>query len=115
NPSPRIDRRHASQLLLPPRRHQASDAPIDYAFLIHPTTVEDIVLNDPTFAQFTPQEFLAYQAYSAQLPPGFVCEIPEMVSLTGARARGALIGVPLLPEQMITRGRVEVCKAIANA
>jgi predicted amino acid dehydrogenase len=96
-------------------RHRAADAAIDYAFLIHPTEVEDLVLNDPTFARFTPQEFLAYQAYSAQLPPGIVCEIPEMVSLTGARARGALIGLSLLPEQMIARGRADVCKAIASA
>ncbi len=38
-----------------------------------------------------------------------------MVSLTGTRARGALIGLSLLPEQMIARGRADVCKAIANA
>jgi hypothetical protein len=115
DPSPHLSPPHPPPLRLPSRRQRASDAAIDYAFLIHPTEVNDLVRNDPTFARFTPREFLAYRAYSAQLPPGIVCEIPAMVSLTGARARGALIGLSLLPEQMIARGRAAVCEAIANA
>ena len=64
--SPHVGRPHPPPLRLPSRRDRATDAAIDYAFLIHPTEAKDLVLNDPMFARFTPQEFLAYQDYSAQ-------------------------------------------------
>jgi acetylornithine/succinyldiaminopimelate/putrescine aminotransferase/predicted amino acid dehydrogenase len=101
--------------VLPSRRPRAADAPIDYAFLVHPTTAGDLVVNDPSLCELTAQEILDYQAYLAQMPPGIVCEVPEIVSRTGARARGVLIAVPLLPEQMIALGRARVCDAIASA
>jgi acetylornithine/succinyldiaminopimelate/putrescine aminotransferase/predicted amino acid dehydrogenase len=96
-------------------RHAATEA-LDYAFIIHPTTPTDTILNDPSFARFTAREFSAYQQWSAQLPAGMVCEIPEIRSAHCARGvRGALIAVPLLPEQMLLKGRDAVCAAIADA
>jgi acetylornithine/succinyldiaminopimelate/putrescine aminotransferase/predicted amino acid dehydrogenase len=88
---------------------------IDYAFIIHPTTVDDILLNDPTFCELTVRELERYCDFSAQLPAGVVCHVPEIVSLRGNRVRGALIGLPLLPAQMADRGREDVITAIAAA
>ena len=96
-------------------RTRPADTSIDYAFIVHPTTAHDIVVNDPALGELTSQEFHDYQAYLAQLPPGIVCEVPEIVSRTGARARGVLIAVPLLPGQMIALGRERVCDTIATA
>jgi predicted amino acid dehydrogenase len=102
-------------LQLPTRRRRGAGAAIDYAFVVHPTTLDDIVGNDPTFARFAPHELRAYQAHAAQLPAGVVAEIPDIESPAGARVRGVLIGLPMLPEQMLARGRASVCEAIANA
>ncbi len=105
----------AAPLLLPQYRRRSAQTALDYAFIIHPTTLDDVVLNDPSFAHLSPQELSDYCDYSAQLPAGLVCTIPEITSAKGARVRGALIGLPLLPDQMLQRGREVVCKAIANA
>ena len=110
---PRYDVSREPPIRFPPQR--ASRESIDYAFIIHPTTVDDILLNDPTFKQLSAQEFHHYREYSAQLPAGVVCEIPQIVAPNGARARGVLIGLPLLPGQMLARGRNEICGAIAAA
>ncbi|MEO5694374.1 MAG: aminotransferase class III-fold pyridoxal phosphate-dependent enzyme, partial [Usitatibacter sp.] len=103
-----------ARLVLPRHRVRATES-IDYAFLIHPTTLADVLLNDPTFARFSAHELEAYCSYCTRLPPGVVCEIPEIVSAVGSRARGALVAIPLLPEQMAERGRADVSKAIAQA
>ena len=104
----------ATALQLPARR-RAAEPRIDYAFVVHPTTVGDIVCNDPTFAHFAPHELRAYQAHAAQLPPGVVAEIPAIESPAGACVRGVLIGLPMLPEQMLACGRTSVREAIAGA
>lgn len=95
-------------------RSQTPSLHLDYAFLMHPTVVEDIVLNDPSLRRLTAAELAAYCSFTARLPGGVVCPIPE-VQVNGARARGALIGLPLLPEQMAERGRKEVSATIAQA
>ena len=100
-------------LAFPP--HRSPEPPADYAFLIHPTMIEDILLNDPAFSHFGAQELQDYCALCARLPAGVVCEIPPIASARGHSVRGLLIGLPQLPGQMLARGRAEMGRAIAAA
>jgi acetylornithine/succinyldiaminopimelate/putrescine aminotransferase/predicted amino acid dehydrogenase len=101
-------------LRLPPRRRSAR-TPLDYAFIGHPTTIRDILVNDPRFARLAEEKFAHYREAVAKLPPGLVCALPPLADAFGAPVLGALIGLPLLPEQMAARGRERVSALILQA
>jgi acetylornithine/succinyldiaminopimelate/putrescine aminotransferase/predicted amino acid dehydrogenase len=100
--------------LVLPRARRRVDA-IDYAFVIHPTTIDDILGNDPALARLAPRDFDAFVDFLPSLPPGVVCEVDPIASPSGACVRGALVGVPMLPAQMADRGRAAVSEAIGEA
>src|SRR5262249_18030152 len=106
--------RHDTPIVLPPRKPPAVDGP-SYAFLMHYTSPADVVLTDPALAALTPEELRRYCSFIAQFPPGVVCEAPPLRSATGAVARGWLIALDLLPEEMLRRGRAWMSAEIARA
>ena len=102
----------AIPLPLPPRRKINSPA---FAFLIHYTQARDILTTDPGLACLFPTERQRYQDTMATLPAGVVFESPLLRSATGAVTRGWLIALGMLPEQMMRKGRTQVCADIAQA
>src|SRR6185295_3749035 len=57
-----------------------------YAFLVHFTRFEDIVLNDPALSELSQEELRRYCAFVADLPAGMVFRAPPIRSATGAVA-----------------------------
>ena len=85
-----------------------------FAFFIHPTAREDIITTDPKLARLSEDEFDRYCRYLSDLPPGVVMEVPMIHSTRGASARGWLIGMGMLPEEMAARGRRHVAREIGR-
>jgi predicted amino acid dehydrogenase len=97
----------------PPRAHRRAP---DYAFLVHFTKLEDVVLNDPELAALSRDELHRYCAHVAGLPAGVVFRVPPIRSATGASVEGCILALPMLPEEMARRGqravRVEIARAV---
>jgi len=105
----------AADLHLPrPAVQRRPDMPT-YAFLIHPTRREDLVTMDPSLGRLPAEAFDQVVAGLADSPAGAVFQVPPLVSATGARARGWLIGLGMLPEEMMRRGRRAVGAQLAQA
>jgi acetylornithine/succinyldiaminopimelate/putrescine aminotransferase/predicted amino acid dehydrogenase len=107
-------RGHEAPIVLPPVRPRQVDGPT-YAFLMHYTRPEDVVLTDPALACLSPEQLQRYCAFISQMPPGVVLEAPPLHSITGAVVRGWLIALGMLPEEMFRRGRAGVSSEIARA
>jgi acetylornithine/succinyldiaminopimelate/putrescine aminotransferase/predicted amino acid dehydrogenase len=99
--APRSEDTHAGLLLTSP---SALPARPDYAFLVHYTRPEDVVITDPDLAVLSEEERRRYCAFAASLPPGVMLPAPPLRSATGALAHGVIIAVPLLPDEMARRG-----------
>lgn len=76
----------------------------DYAFLVHYTRPQDVVITDPDLAVLSEEELRRYCAFAAGLPPGVMLPAPPLRSITGTVVNGVIIAVPLLPEEMARRG-----------
>lgn len=96
--------------LPPPSRQPATGA--TYAFLTHYTRREDLVTTDPSLARLTAAELEHFSEFVAQLPFGVSVRAPAIRSITGTVARGYILSIGMLPEQMLRRGRQAVQKEI---
>ncbi len=103
----------APVVLPPPQAAHSGDA--SFAFIIHPTTDEDVIITDPRLAKLSAAELHRYGSYLSDLPPGVVLEVPTMRSTRGASARGWLIGLGMSPREMATRGRRYVSAEIKRS
>lgn len=81
------------------------DPEIRYAFLAHYTRPADRVTTDPSLERLSPEELEQFGAFVAELPFGVSVRAPVIRSATGATARGVILTIGLLPEQMLQRGR----------
>lgn len=95
-----------------PRRQTVEPA---YAFIMHYTRLEDILITDPTLTQLSSQELRHYASYMAQMPAGVVYEAAPLRSPCGKMAKGWLIALGMLPEMMFRRGRAQVVTEIKRA
>lgn len=86
-----------------------------FGFVIHYTEDEDIFRSDPSLRQFSDTELEDWKAWVKRLGPGFVRQIPPVVSKTGQVASGWLLSVPMLPGDMRGKGRAEARGMIAEA
>jgi acetylornithine/succinyldiaminopimelate/putrescine aminotransferase/predicted amino acid dehydrogenase len=86
-----------------------------FAFVGHYTAPRDFVTGDPSFAQFTPEEFDRWRDYLQWAEPGVIYRLPGIRSRAGATADGCLIGVPMLPADMMRRGRRRVLPILEDA
>lgn len=86
-----------------------------FGFVIHYTEDEDIFHSDPSLRQFDDTELDDWKAWVKRLGPGFVRQIPEVVSRTGEVASGWLLSVPMLPADMRGKGRNVARQMIAEA
>jgi len=86
-----------------------------YAFLVHYTRPEDVVITDPSMARLAPAELQRFCSFTARMPPGVVVRPAPIRSATGAAAEGFIISVGMLPQEMQRRGRRRVEAQIARA
>src|SRR5262249_23520063 len=86
-----------------------------YAFLTHPTRLEDLVLTNPGLEELGPRELRRFGDFLADLPPLVVMRAPTLVSASGAVADGFILGIPWTPEEMARRGPRQVGAAIVRA
>lgn len=78
-----------------------------YAFLIHPTSLEDLYASGPTaFSRFTPGQRQNWERWIAswsqrRYEPGIAYHLPVLRSQAGGYVEGWLIAIPLTPSQMM--------------
>lgn len=110
----RRDGQQSLPITLPPLSRCQTSEP-SYAFIMHYTRSEDILITDPTLTRLSSQELHHYASYMAQMPAGVVYEVPPLRSPGGASAKGWLIALGMLPEMMFQRGRAQVVAEIKQA
>jgi predicted amino acid dehydrogenase len=78
-----------------------------FAFLIHPTSLEDLYASGPkSFSEFTAAQRQKWEAWIAswsqrRYEPGIAYHLPALRSRAGGYAEGWLIAIPLTPNQMM--------------
>src|SRR6056297_2056963 len=88
-----------------PARTVPEPTPGRFCFLIHYTQEDDLLRSDPSFANFTPEERANWMEWVKKVGPGFAWPVSGGTSHTGAKAEGMIMSVPLLPKDMIGKGR----------
>ena len=94
---------------------ERSQARKSFAFLAHYTEPRDYVAGDPSFAQFPPNEFDRWRDWVQWSEPGVIYHLPQLRSRTGAAADGYLIGLPMLPVDIMRRGRRRMLPILNDA
>jgi predicted amino acid dehydrogenase len=109
------DNGHAELVSLPPVARNLSPQPGRFAFLLHPTRPEDVLICNPSLRHLSRHELRQVCSFFASLPAGVVMKTGVLRSMTGATAEGFLIMVPLLPKEMARRGPRRVSHDIVRA
>jgi predicted amino acid dehydrogenase len=86
-----------------------------YAFLMHPTRLDDFTATNPGFERLSPAQLRRFGAYLGDMPPLVVLRIPPLRAPSGQTADGYLLSLPWLPEEMARRGLRQVSAAVACA
>ena len=86
-----------------------------FAFLVHYTAPRDYVACDPSFTQFTAKEFERWRDWVRWSEPGLIYHLPQVRSRTGASADGCLIALPMLPVDIMRRGRRRMLPMLGDA
>jgi acetylornithine/succinyldiaminopimelate/putrescine aminotransferase/predicted amino acid dehydrogenase len=86
-----------------------------FAFLMHYTSDQDILVNDNSFVQWSAEEFEGWKRFTNDSEAHMVYELPHMASATGASIDGFLLGFPMLPQQMMQRGRRKMLPLLRDA
>lgn len=88
-----------------PARDVAETTPGRFCFLIHYTQEEDLLRSDPSFENFAPEERANWMEWVKRVGPGFAWPVEGGTSRAGATAEGMIMSVPLLPGDMMGKGR----------
>jgi acetylornithine/succinyldiaminopimelate/putrescine aminotransferase/predicted amino acid dehydrogenase len=96
-------------------RRLAERRPGSFAFLIHYTEEEDVFRSDPSFRSFDSQELSRWLDWVKRLGPGEARRVGRVVSPAGAEAEGAIMSVPMLPKDMLGKGRKAATAMIREA
>lgn len=86
-----------------------------FAFLMHYTSDHDILVNDPSFAQWSAEEFAGWRDFIEDSEPDVTYELSHMASATGASVDGFLIALGMLPQRMMRRGRRKMLPLLREA
>jgi acetylornithine/succinyldiaminopimelate/putrescine aminotransferase/predicted amino acid dehydrogenase len=113
---PRPEAEPAPAPMLPPAAPPARSRRRRWAFLVHYTRPDDVRVTEPGLERLSPAELEAFCRRVGALPPGLCLRAPVVRSpATGAEAEGFVIALPLLPEEMLRRGRRAMAAAIRGA
>ncbi len=72
-----------------------------FAFLVHYPTEQDYLRTDPSFRNFTAPEMDGWQRWLADVGPGVIDHVDNIPSASARGAEGWLLGVPMLPRQLL--------------
>lgn len=87
-----------------------------FAFIIHYAAPEDVVLNNPSFINYSRDEIYQLMEWQSQTKEaGLVCHMPAIRSKDGTLAEGWLIGVPFGARQIMNLPREETSEVIKQA
>lgn len=86
-----------------------------FAFLMHYTSDEDILVNDRSFEQWSPETLSAWKDFMDDSEAEVVYELPHLASPAGASTSGFLIALPMLPDRMMKRGRRKMLPLLREA
>jgi len=98
-----------------PRSAESGGPRKSFAFLVHYTAPIDFVTGDPSFTQFTATDLDRWRDWVQWSEPGLIYHLLQVRSRTGAAADGCLIGLPMLPADMMRRGRRRMLPVLADA
>lgn len=98
-----------------PARGVPAPTPGRFCFLIHYTEEADLMRSDPSFSALTAEERSAWLQWVKRIGPGFAWPVPTSTSRSGAEVEGMIMSVPLLPADMIGKGRKSARAMIQNA
>lgn len=90
-----------------PARDVPGSAPGRFCFLIHYTQEADLLRSDPSFANFTAEERSTWLEWVKRVGPGFAWPVSGGTSRDGSTTEGMIMSVPLLPTDMMGKGRRE--------
>ncbi|HYL59721.1 MAG TPA: aminotransferase class III-fold pyridoxal phosphate-dependent enzyme [Candidatus Acidoferrales bacterium] len=92
-----------------------SDTPRpDFAFIVHYTSIEDVLATDPDLIGLSPHQLTRFCDFAYTAGPGVLMRTPAIRSATGATAHGLILALPLLPREMARQGRRRVSQQIAQ-
>jgi acetylornithine/succinyldiaminopimelate/putrescine aminotransferase/predicted amino acid dehydrogenase len=86
-----------------------------FAFVVHYTEARDYIACDPSFKQFTAAEFARWRDWVQWSEPGLIYHLSRVRSRTGASADGCLIALPMLPADIMRRGRRRMLPILGDA
>ena len=86
-----------------------------YAFLIHYTSIDDLVATNPSLKHLNRDELHKLCTYTSEFASGVVMQAPTIRSANGASINGIIIGIPLLPEEMARRGMRRMIDEISRS
>jgi len=85
-----------------------------FAFLIHYPAPEDVVINNPSFADYSRDELYDFMEWeSLNGDPGICCHMPAIKSLDGSVVEGWLIGVTLGAREIMSLPAAETMARVA--
>jgi acetylornithine/succinyldiaminopimelate/putrescine aminotransferase/predicted amino acid dehydrogenase len=90
--------------LLTPRVPKGAAKP-QYAFLVHYTRPEDIVVTNPSLRGSNTETLQQLCDYTSAFAPGVLMRAPTIHSATGEKVDGLILALPILPDEMARRGR----------
>jgi len=96
-------------------RRVAERRPGSFAFLVHYTEEEDVFRSDPSFRKFGTEDLGRWLDWVKRLGPGEARRIGPVTSPAGATAEGAIMSVPMLPKDMLGKGRKAATAMIREA
>lgn len=86
-----------------------------FAFLMHYTCDRDILINDPSFEQWSGEQLAGWKHFIESSEAAVAYELPHLESAAGVSVDGVLIGLPMLPDAMMRRGRRKMLPILRDA
>ncbi|HZJ84355.1 MAG TPA: aminotransferase class III-fold pyridoxal phosphate-dependent enzyme [Syntrophomonadaceae bacterium] len=87
-----------------------------FAFIIHYPAPEDVIVNNPSFADFSRADLYKFMEWQSQnSEPGLVCHMPAIRSACGSIGEGWLIGVPFGAREIMNLPREQTVEVIQKA
>lgn len=115
-PKPAVDYRHRSRKVINSRLNPGEKPEKKFAFVIHYPGVQDLVVNNPSFEQFSQEELEGILDWQKELPgAGVVAHLEAIRSQNGEVAEGWLIAVPFGARQMKSLPRKILVESIQEA
>ena len=97
-----------------PRDASRLPAGTKFGFLMHYTADRDIVLGDPSFDQLSPEQLRSWKVFM-QGEARVIYRLPGLRSKSGDEVHGIIIAMPLLPKEMMQRGRRKMLPLLREA